>query len=383
MKKILILIDSLGGGGAEKVLYTFLKKWDKNKYQFTIVPIVDTGIYANKVRSIPNINYYPIITNKNKNKLKQIWNAIIYKLIYYYLPIQLVYKFFIPKNNDIEIAFCEGYVTKLLSYSTNTKALKYAWVHTDLVSNNWPLKNGIYQSLLDTTSIYKKFHTVIGVSKSVCNGLQDKYKLDNVQCVYNPIDTIEILSHCNDNTITKDKKYIHIITVGRLTYIKGFDRLLWAIHQLILQNSIPFKLQIIGDGEEKNQLQKLIKELKLENYVDLLGFKENPYIHMSMADLFICSSRDEGFSLAISEAMIIGLPIISTNCSGPKELLDNGEYGILVNNSKEGILEGLTKIMGNNSLIKHFQNKSLNRSQIFNLKNILQQTYFLFDHDKQ
>ena len=116
MKKILILIDSLAGGGAEKVLYTFLKKWDKNKYQFTIVPIVDTGIYANKVRSIPNINYYPIITNKNKNKLKQIWNAIIYKLIYYYLPIQLVYKFFIPKNNDIEIAFCEGYVTKLLSY---------------------------------------------------------------------------------------------------------------------------------------------------------------------------------------------------------------------------------------------------------------------------
>lgn len=381
MKKILILIDSFAGGGAEKVLYTFLEHWDKNKYQFNIVSIVDVGVYANKVSSIPNINYKPIIFN-NKNKIKRIWNAIIYKLIYHYLPIQLVYKLFIPKNNDIEIAFCEGFVTKLLSYSTNTKALKIAWVHTDLVSNNWPLTNNIYHSLSDTSFIYKKFHHVIGVSQTVCYGLKKQYRLNNVQCIYNPINTEEILSNCSRSSSIKDNKSIQIVTVGRLTQIKGFDRLIWAIHQLVKTKSITTKLQIIGEGEERHQLQKQIKELQLEDIVTLSGFKENPYPSMNKADIFVCSSREEGFSLAISEAMIIGMPIISTECSGPKELLENGKYGLLVDNSKEGLLEGLLKMIEKKQLRDYYQNKSKERSLIFKLENVLQQTYSLFDYEQ-
>lgn len=381
MKKILILIDSFAGGGAEKVLYTFLEHWDKNKYQFNIVPIVDIGVYANKVRSIPHINYNPIILD-SKNRIKQIWNAIKYKLIYHYLPKKIVYKLFIPKNNDIEIAFCEGFVTKLLSYSTNAKALKIAWVHTDLVSNNWPLKNNIYHSLSDTSFIYQKFHHVIGVSKSVCCGLQKQYKLNNVQCIYNPINTEEILSYSNKSSSIKDNKSIQIVTVGRLTHIKGFDRLIWVIHQLVKKKNIPTKLQVIGEGEERHLIQKQIKELQLEDIVCLSGFKENPYPSMNNADIFVCSSREEGFSLAISEAMIIGIPIISTNCSGPKELLENGKYGMLVNNSKNGLLKGLLKMIENKQLRDYYQNKSKERSLIFRLENVLQQTYSLFDHEK-
>ena len=72
---------------------------------------------------------------------------------------------------------------------------------------------------------------------------------------------------------------------------------------------------------------------------------KNPYPLMDKMDLFVCSSRAEGYSLVIAEAMILGLPVISTNCAGPKELLDNGNYGMIVENHDEALYEGINNII--------------------------------------
>lgn len=135
-KRILFLIESLSGGGAEKVLSVLLKHIDKTKFNITLCTIVDTGIYAAEVKKY--VNYTSVLGNpQKKGVLGKILYKILYLLIYRILPTQLIYILFIPKKNDIEIAFVEGFCTKILSHSTNKKAKKIAWVHTDLINNHW------------------------------------------------------------------------------------------------------------------------------------------------------------------------------------------------------------------------------------------------------
>ena len=129
--KLLFLIESLSGGGAEKVLSVLLKHIDKTKFDITLCTIVDTGVYTEEVRKY--VKYTSVLGNPcKKSLLGKILYKILYLFIYRILPCQLIYSLFIPKGNDIEIAFVEGFCTKILSYSTNKKAKKIAWVHTDL-----------------------------------------------------------------------------------------------------------------------------------------------------------------------------------------------------------------------------------------------------------
>lgn len=133
--KLLFLIESLSGGGAEKVLSVLLKHLDKTKFDITLCTIVDTGIYAEEVKKY--VKYTSVLGNlQKKNLLGKIVYKILYLFIYRILPSQLIYTLFIPKKNDIEIAFVEGFCTKILSHSTNKKAQKIAWAHTDLINNH-------------------------------------------------------------------------------------------------------------------------------------------------------------------------------------------------------------------------------------------------------
>lgn len=376
MKTILILIDSLGPGGAEKVLYTFLQHWDKEKYAMTVVPITDKGVYTSKIRTIKGIRISPIIHNSN-SIFRTFLNRIIYKLVYTYLPIAFVYRLFIPQNHDIEIAFCEGFTTKLLSKSTNNHSKKIAWIHTDMVNNNWPLSKGIFRTIEEEKQAYTKFDTVIGVSNIVCKGYRDLFSLSNISCIYNPIGFL-----LGENNYKNDSNCInegnHLISIGRLVYDKGYDLLINAVADLIDEN-LRIDLIILGEGPRRNELEKIIKERNATNSIHLLGFKENPNYYLSQSDIFVSSSRYEGFSLAIAEAMIAGLPIVATNCAGPNELLDNGNYGMLVDCSVSGLKNGLKKIILNKELRSQYQKKSVIRERLFSIEESLLQTERIFD----
>lgn len=375
MKTILILIDSFGPGGAEKVLYTFLQHWDKEKYAITVVPISDKGVYSSKIGAIKGIKVSPIIHNSNSS-LRSFLNRIIYKLVYSYLPIPLVYKLFIPKSNDIEIAFCEGFTTKLLSKSTNNNSKKIAWIHTDMVSNNWPLSSGIFKTIEEEKQDYASFDFVIGVSNIVCKGYCDLFSLSNISCIYNPVDFQVGDNIKNDSNCFNEES--HLITMGRLVYDKGYDLLINAVADII-DEGISVDLIILGEGPLRNELEKIVKERNASRYIHLLGFKENPDYYLAQSDIFVSSSRYEGFSLAIAEAMITGLPIVATNCAGPNELLDNGNYGMLVECSVSGLKSGLKRIILNKELRSQYKKKSAIRKHVFSIEESLLQTESIFD----
>lgn len=374
-RKILFLIESLAGGGAEKVLSIIVKYFDYGKYEVTVCPIVDEGIYCDDVKK--QVTDYKSIVSYKGSSLSRLWNRIKYKLIYSYLPIDWVYKMFIPKGHDVEVAFCEGFVTKLLAHA-NSRSKKIAWVHTDLKDNPWPIELGIYKDIEEEHRTYSVYDNIVCVSPFAQQSFYELYDLkDKLTTIYNPIDVADI--RCKVGL--RKKKYdgnIRLISVGRLVIQKGYDRLLKVVKRLH-DDGYPVFLTILGEGAERKTMEYYVVEHDMQSYVSLPGFFENPYQKMSESDLFICSSRAEGFSLVIAEAMVLGIPIVSTNCSGPNELLQGGKYGLLVENSKEGMYKGIKALLDNHSKLNDLGNLSLSGGNMFGVDNTMHSIEKLLD----
>jgi len=160
------------------------------------------------------------------------------------------------------------------------------------------------------------------------------------------------------------------VASGRLTAQKGFDRLIRVMKRLKQCCYDDFGLIILGQGEEKEALETQIEKEDLKDSVKLLGFQRNPYPFVAMSDLLVCSSRAEGYSLVIAEAMVLGVGIISTNCSGPNELLDNGKYGLLVNNEEDALYDAMLSVLKNHGMIKELKKQAKERSDWFDVATI-------------
>ena len=236
---------------------------------------------------------------------------------------------FVPKGFDVEVAFVEGFATKVLAASSNKQAKKFAWVHSNLTLLPWTITNGIFKNVDDERRAYLNYDKVVCVSNSVEKVMVENYGLSSTITIYNPLDVLSIKQSGKEkSSYVVDHSKFNIVSVGRLAKEKGYDLLLPIIKN-VKDVHPDVHLWLIGMGVEENSLKRQAADLGIEDNVTFTGFLKNPYSLMSQMDLFVCSSRAEGFSLVIAEAMILGLPVVSTNCSGPNELLCGGKYGIL------------------------------------------------------
>lgn len=327
-KKVIFFIESLSGGGAEKVLSTLVQHIDKSRFDVTVCAISGGGKYDEVVAS--NVKLIKIFDPVERyTGIKKLRYILKYNLIYKILPTWLVYNLFIPKGYDLEVAFVEGFATKVIAASSNKKAKKIAWVHVDLIQRPWPIELGVFKNLEDERSAYNCFDRIVCVSKSVEEIMCKSYGLKNTMTIYNPLDRDAILTQGKlQSSYDVDKNKFNIVSVGRYAKQKGYDLLLPVIAR-IRQIHSNVHLWLIGEGSERVALEQQAAELGILDNVTFSGFLKNPYALMSKMDLFVCSSRAEGFSLVIAESMILGVPVISMNCSGPNELLGKNEYGIL------------------------------------------------------
>jgi glycosyltransferase involved in cell wall biosynthesis len=183
---------------------------------------------------------------------------------------------------------------------------------------------------------------VTAVSKGVADDLAQAIRLSpsHIQVIYNPIVTCDLLKKSKaplEHPWFKAGEIPVILGVGRLTAQKAFSVLIEAFAQV--RKSYPTRLLILGEGEERPQLEALIRQLGLEQDVNLPGFVSNPYPYMAHAALFVLSSRWEGLPTVLVEAMSLRTPVIATDCpSGPREILRNGQYGQLVPVGDSGAL---------------------------------------------
>lgn len=360
-KQVLFLIESLGGGGAEHVLVNLLRYIDKSKYNITIQTIVDTGVYKEKIQAL-GCCYKTLVSSKNG----LIGYKIRYWLIYKIMPVSFIYKFFIAHNYDVEIAFIEGFCTRILSYSHNKKM---AWVHCDLMASAWTLKQGIYKSLEEEKKVYRTYNKVVGVSNTVSNIMRNYYGLKNVVTLYNPIDVEQIKKESQDICPIKVVDGVFtLISIGRLVNDKGYDELIRIVDKLINKDKLKLRCYLLGEGPLRKQLEDMIVDFHLEDKVILTGFLNNPYTLLAKMDLFVCSSKSEGYSLVVAEAMILNIPVVSMNVSGPAELLGCNKYGILCNNYDE-LYWTIKQIVENPKKLKDLRER--NRNSFFEISSTI------------
>lgn len=367
MRNILFFIESLSGGGAEKVLVTLLNHIDYSKYRITLLTLVDTGVLKNNL-DFSKLKYRSIIKSSN-NPILKFWYKVKYKLIYRYLPSNIVNKWIIPqKGIDTYIAFTEGYCTKIL---THTKKYKIAWVHIDLKALPWTINEGIYKNKQEEKNAYSNYNKVICVSNSVKRIMQEEYGLEHVETIYNPIDSIEIITKSQEINDIDTPAGFNLISIGRLVPQKGYDLLVPIVSKLV-KEGINVHLYILGTGTEKEQLESIIASEGINHNIHLLGFQKNPYSIMKNMDLFVCSSRSEGYSLVIAEALTLGLPVVSMNCSGPNELLDNNKYGTLCDNYEE-LYQAIRTAITDKNYYQDLKEKAAKRKGFFDITTTMKQ----------
>lgn len=353
-KKIIFLINTLDSGGAELVLINTVNMLAENGFDVTLKTVIDVGVFKNKISK--KARYESMISVKNAF----LRNTLAY-FISFIAPPGITHKLFIGNKYDYEVAFLEGVPTKIISASSDKKSVKYAWVHIDLYNTVGPQK--AFKNLEHNIECYKKFDKIICVAQTVKDAFIKKFgTFENIEVKYNIVDDARIKSLAGDEKRENDS--FTIVSVGRLDEQKGFDRLLKVFKRITGEN-IDCRLQIVGQGTQRAEYEKYIKENSLEELVDLVGFTNNPYQYMKDADLCVFPSRAEGYSTVVTEAVIIGKPIVATDCSGMKEILGDSKYGLVTENNDEALYQGIKQMLLDEKLREEYEQKAKDRGKDF------------------
>lgn len=366
-KQILFIYGPLGGGGAERVLIDILRNFNYFDYDVDLCLIVATGILLpevpNQVRIIPLWDRYTLYY-KLAYRLSNwfAWNYLFKRI----LRQRLIKKY------DVEISFLEGMPLKLHAMM-DTKAIKVTWVHCDLFQFPYEAKQFRKGEEL---SAYNKMNKIVCVSADALTAFNKRFSACTSSriVIYNPIDKQKIISMASAFPVKKEK--FTIATMGRLTSPKRMDRIL-RLACSFKKEGLDVKFQIIGDGELKDALLLQRKKLDVEDMVEFLGFKHNPFPYIKRADLMFCCSGFEGFCLVICEAMCLGVPVVSTRTAGPIEILGENEYGILTDHDDESIYQNVRLLVLDNVLRKEYKERALKRAELFNVKDTLNRIYRL------
>lgn len=377
--KILFVIGSLGSGGAEKIFMDIIKNIDCTKHSIKILLVDHYGVYLNEVPENIEVDY--IFEHAETPVLKRKWYGIVSIIGRFFLrkvSPAYFYKKHIHEKFDVEIAFLEGEATSLVAQSPNKESVKYAWLHTDMIKNPWSEK--CYANPEKEKEAYKAYDRVLAVSSSVKEAFEEKFGY-KAEVFYNALDEKEVFRKADEPlNESMEQSVVRFVSVGRLKKVKGYSRLL-NVFAKITDKYSNVELGIVGDGSERAELEKQIKDAKLEKCVKLYGYKSNPYPYMKNSDIFVCSSFAEGFSTVVTESLILGLPVITTDCAGMRELLGESEYGLIVENSEEGLYNGIEKLILDSDLRENYRLKAIEKGKQFCVRDRILELEKLIEKD--
>ena len=343
-KKILIRIGSLRHGGAEKVLATFLKKLPDDKYEIDLLLNLYSGKYLSEIPDWINVIYLnkgEMITTNRLQDIPVKAFRVMYQFVLKKFPKLLYATILKNKKYDIEFAAIHGFRDEILN-SPLKNSKKIVWIHNDL------RKTHFHNYTDEEIRKFFGFDKILVISEQIKadfeNLAQNEDEKSRIVRIYNPLDTNEILNKANVNWESTQNPAPVFISVGTVFPQKGFDRLL-KVHQRLLHEGFPHLVKIVGDGYDFENIKNLISELQITETVEMTGFTDNPYPAVKNADFYILSSRYEGFPTVLFEAVTLKKNIIATEVSGVREILENGKLGLIVENSEEGIYEGMKKAL--------------------------------------
>lgn len=303
----------------------------RNDVEITLIPLFK---YDKKVLSFLS----------NKVKIRPVFRFYFrgFSWCVHKIPALLLYKLLVNNKYDINIAFQYGMSTKIIASGTHRSHASIGWMHC--------FDEGMTQK-----QYYEKMDKMVCVSR--CNAERLKKELPNVEVDYNynPINDVSIREQGKQPIPIVRPQGILFVSVARMSPEKGYDTLLRCVARL-KNNGYKFYLWLIGDGTILDDLKEQAQKLKIDDIVTFFGQKSNPHAYVSQADVYICSSTIEGYSTSCTEAIMLNVPVISTNVSGANEIIEEAGCGDVVESTEEGIYKGIKNVLDNPSLLNEWMN---------------------------
>lgn len=374
-KSVLFVNDEMTMGGVARILNTFLKYIDRNKYDVDLLVLHKRGELLEEVPEGVNIiegtNFFKTIDIPLKQcKGINLFNKL--RLLFYMKTglikdkIKTERKKILNKQYDIEFSAKEGFCTIFTAYGDSKK--KINWIQTDYKKENYS-KNNMHLM----KEALKKIDINIACSIVAKDSYQEIFNVNNI-CIINnlmDIDRVKELSAIDNAKKESDNK-IKLVTVARFHKQKGLDRLIRAYSKL-KENC---HLTIIGDGDLRKELYSLAKENDCFDDIDWLGIMNNPYPVIKKSDIFVMSSIYEGYPTITIESLLCGTPVLTTLVAGVEEQI-NESNGWIVENSEDALFRKL------NELVDRKEEIETKKANIINYKydnnSILRKYYQIFD----
>ncbi|WP_456277305.1 glycosyltransferase [Bacillus sp. AK128] len=368
-KKILFMVINMNIGGTEKALLNMIAEIPRDKYDITVFMLEEKGGFLKSLPSHVNIrvldNYTDIKWKIEKSprilaeefltsgEYKQAFTYTIFYLIEKLTKDKSIYMRYILRDfsvfdggyYDLAIAYA-GPMDLISYYVSNMINAKYKvqWIHFDITKIGF---NKFFAK-----KIYIKFNRIFVVSE------EGKDKLKRLIPKLN--DRIDIFSNVLSNkTILKladledgfvdDYNGIRILTVGRLSKEKGQDLAISVLSRL-RNEGYNVRWYFVGEGNSKEEYTNLAKNYGIENDIIFLGSTSNPYPYIKQCDMYVQTSRHEGYCITLAEARSLCKPIISTDFNGAKEQLKQNETGYIVKFNQNEMYEAIKRLIGNREL---------------------------------
>jgi glycosyltransferase involved in cell wall biosynthesis len=358
MKKIFFVIPSLAGGGAEKVISIILNHLDRQKFLLYLILFEKKGEFLNNVPL--DVKIYNLEKKNRYSFLK-----LIFRLA------GLINK----EEPDIVVSFLEyaNIVSLLAKKFVKDKNVRWIISERNLPSAEFSNMRFSKIKILLHRTLDRTADLVIVNSSQTKEEMVNKFCVhsDKIVVIFNPVEIEKIYTMSKEripDNLKTDNDEIILISVGRLSKQKGYQFLLKAFAEVV--KNFKCKLIILGEGEERAEIERLIKELKIENYVILKGFVQNPYPYIANSDIFVLSSLWEGLPNALIEAMVLGKPVISTRCNKViEEIIEDSKNGLLVPpGDVDSLKNAIIKLIREKELRIKFSEANKKLSYIFDYK---------------
>ena len=367
-KKILFVIDSLVCAGAEKSLVTLLSLIDYSKYDvdlqmfaygrpldelipkevnilkpFKYTTFLESGLMQSlngcfrdkKIKMLKARLKYSIALRKGKFS-----NATKARL--YWQNVSEVIENN-TKEYDVAISYAQGVPTFYVAEKVSATK-KYAWVNVSYRLN--------YEDKVFQEKYYDKYNKIVAVSDSAQDIFIETFpKYKDSTCVIYDINDSNMINKMSNIGDTYEDKFegIRILTIGRLAHQKGYDIALEAC-KILKSRGIKFRWYVLGKGQLEPEIKKYIYENNLDEEFKLLGITSNPYKYIKDCDIYVQTSRFEGFGLAIAEARMLNVPVVTTEFDAVYNQMIDGKNGLVVKMNATAVAEGICELINNKKL---------------------------------
>lgn len=394
MKKILFMVSSMNIGGVEKSLLSLLSEIPKDKYDITLLLLEKKGEFLEQIPDwvkVEEASWFkeikPIIMQSPQQTIKNYMKSNKYFKVLSFIVCYMIDKYFdnrylYYKNVFKDIPFNENEYDAAIAYQGPTDTIDYyithkvraekkiSWVHFD-ISKHY-INKKLYSKL------YQKFNKIYVVSNEAKKKIDEIIPISKIktETFFNIISS-KVINNMKHETVNFDDTFegINIATVGRLSYEKGQDLAIEIMYRL-KQDGYLFKWYFVGDGLSRKKYEEMIYKYGLEKECILVGATSNPYPYIDKSDIYVQTSRHEGYCLTLAEARCLHKPIVSTNFIGAYEQITNNEDGYITDCNVDELYKKIKYLIDNKDTREKFI-FNLSRERVDTIKEISKLTSYI------